>query len=171
MTVPYWTLNLKVCIYVICVYDTGERSEPEKKDINKVKQPLDPLLAIRPNLWQIWGGGSGPPVPLWIRAWSCFKLLEGKMRLSNELFCTHLLQAKISFYVRAGYSQQRSIDMDEISVKISKKWFALDESLACRLIILCFWANNTPWLTSSRKAKLEAEQLLVSFYFERHGNI
>ena len=36
MTVPYRTLNLKVCIHVICLYNTGERSEPEKND-NKVK--------------------------------------------------------------------------------------------------------------------------------------
>ena len=50
--------------YVICVYDTGERSEPEKIDINKVKTTVGPpILAIRPNLWQIWGGFRTPGLP------------------------------------------------------------------------------------------------------------
>ena len=68
MTIPYWTLKFEVCIHVICLYNTGERSEPEKNDNNKIKQQLDPLfypssLYKRPHLWQISGGGSGPPVP------------------------------------------------------------------------------------------------------------
>ena len=57
------------------MYNTGERSEPEKIIIIRKKQPLDPLsytyIHIRPHLWQISGGGGVPdPLsPLWIRAW------------------------------------------------------------------------------------------------------
>ena len=43
----------------------------KKIDINKVKTTVGPpLLAIRPHLWQIWGGvrTPGPPPPLWICA-------------------------------------------------------------------------------------------------------
>ena len=47
------------------MYDTGERSEPEKNIKIRWKQPLDPLsypsnLHTRPHLWQISGGGGGP---------------------------------------------------------------------------------------------------------------
>ena len=47
---------LEACIHVICLYNTGERSELEKKDNNKVKKILlDPLsyplnLHTRPHL-------------------------------------------------------------------------------------------------------------------------
>ena len=69
ITVPYWILNLVVCIYVIRLYNTGERSEPEKKDNNKLKTTFGPpLLHVlikplhkTPPLTNIRGGGSGPP--------------------------------------------------------------------------------------------------------------
>ena len=72
-----YPLNLEVIrIFQIftLLYDTGERSEPEKNIKIRWKQPFDPLsypsnLHTRPHLWQIsGGGGSGPPPPLWIRA-------------------------------------------------------------------------------------------------------
>ena len=72
ITVLYWTLNLEVCIHVICWYNIGERSEPEKKiDNDKVNTTVGPLsypsnLYTKPHLWQISGEGGGvrtPPPP------------------------------------------------------------------------------------------------------------
>ena len=49
MTVPYCKLNLEVWLHVICLYNTGERSEPEKEEDNiKVKTTVwPPLLPIK----------------------------------------------------------------------------------------------------------------------------
>ena len=71
----YWTWKYNVCIYVIRLYNTGERSEPEKIVNNKLKTTFGPpLLLIKPlhktppltNL----RGGPDPRSPLWIRAWT-----------------------------------------------------------------------------------------------------
>ena len=62
-TLELWSDKYLLNIY--SMYNTGERSEPEKKNYNKIKTPLDPIsyasnIHPRPHLWQISGGGGGP---------------------------------------------------------------------------------------------------------------
>ena len=56
-----------VCIYVIRLYNTGERSEPEKIDNNKVKTSVGPPPTHQASTQDPTSdksqGGSGPPVP------------------------------------------------------------------------------------------------------------
>ena len=68
MTVPYWTLNLGVCIHVICLYNTGKRSESEKMTIIRWTQPLDPSPTHQtstqdPTSDKSQGGGVVPDPP------------------------------------------------------------------------------------------------------------
>ena len=62
----YWTWKYNVYIYVIRLYNTGERSEPEKNVNNKLKTTFGPPLLLKPlhKTRPLTNLRGGPPPPL-----------------------------------------------------------------------------------------------------------
>ena len=153
----YWTWKYNVCIYVIRLYNTGERSEPKKKLIILVtwKQPIDPLsyssnLYTRPHLWQISGGGGQyPRSPLWIRAWCLTKIMNVLCQLWP-------------------WPCRRSLKMNRVhSVMIGNKWVRFDENKlnsGFSIMFTMLFHMFIMTLTSTVPSTLDRVHLLVIVY-------
>ena len=89
MTIIYsLTLEVIRIFQILTVFNTGERSELEKFDYKKYKQPLNPLsypsnLHTGPHLWQISGGIKTMPLLPMLEKEACAQFYRDKNMWRN----------------------------------------------------------------------------------------